>query len=39
MINAEGARGHQYADRFKYHALDIEPPYSYARYDEALQVE
>lgn len=37
MINAEGARGHQYADRFKYHALDIEPPYSYARYDEALQ--
>jgi hypothetical protein len=37
MINAEGARGHQYADRFKYQALDIEPPYSYARYDEALQ--
>jgi molybdopterin-guanine dinucleotide biosynthesis protein len=37
MINAEGARGHQYAERFKYQACDIDPPYSYARYDEALQ--
>lgn len=37
MLNAEGARGHQYADRFKYLACDIEPPYSYARYTEAIQ--
>src|SRR5262245_55391480 len=32
MLNAEGARGHQYADKFKYLACDIEPPYSYGRY-------
>lgn len=37
MMNAEGARGHQYADRFKYHALDIDAPFSYTRYDEALE--
>lgn len=37
MLNAEGARGHQYAERFQYLACDIEPPYSYARYDAALQ--
>lgn len=36
MLNAEGARGHQYADKFQYDACDIEPPYSYARYDDAL---
>lgn len=36
MLNAEGARGHQYADKFKYLACDIEPPYSYERYQEAV---
>lgn len=36
MINAEGARGHQYADKFKYMALDIEAPYAPKRYTEAL---
>jgi hypothetical protein len=37
MLNAEGLRGHQYADKFRYIACDIEPPYSAARYEEALQ--
>lgn len=37
MINAEGARGHQYADKFKYVACDIEPPYSPKRYIEAIE--
>jgi len=37
MLNAEGLRGHQYADKFHYIACDIEPPYSAARYEEALQ--
>jgi AAA domain len=36
MLNAEGARGHQYADDFKYVAADIGPPYSPQRYTEAL---
>lgn len=36
MINAEGKRGHQYADKFKYLACDIHAPFSYERYDEAL---
>jgi hypothetical protein len=36
MLNAEGARGHQYADRFNYLAADISAPYSYTRYDEAV---
>jgi AAA domain len=36
MLNAEGARGHQYADKFSYLASDIEPPYSPKRYTEAL---
>lgn len=36
MLNAEGARGHQYADKFKYVACDIEAPFSPARYTEAL---
>ncbi len=27
MINAEGPRGHQYADTFKYVACDLVPPY------------
>lgn len=37
MINAEGARGHQYADRFKYLAGDIEPPYTPASYTAAVK--
>ena len=36
MLNAEGARGHQYADRFSYDACDIAAPYSYTRYSEYL---
>jgi hypothetical protein len=36
MINAEGARGHQYADRFNYVACDIEAPYTPASYTAAL---
>lgn len=36
MLNAEGARGHQYADKFKYVAADIENTFSYERYTEAL---
>lgn len=37
MLNAEGARGHQYANApFKYHACDIAAPYSYERYTEAM---
>ena len=36
MLNAEGARGHQYADKFKYVACDIEPPFSPSRYTEAI---
>lgn len=37
MINAEGAKGHQYADRFDYIATDIQPPYRPERYTEALK--
>lgn len=29
MLNAEGARGHQYADTFKYDTCDLVPPYRY----------
>ena len=36
MLNAEGARGHQYADKFKYVACDIEAPFSPARYTQAI---
>ena len=36
MLNAEGARGHQYADKFKYMACDIDAPFSYDRYQEAM---
>lgn len=36
MLNAEGARGHQYADEFSYIACDIEAPYSPDRYAEAV---
>lgn len=38
MINSEGKAGHQYADKFKYQAVDIRSPYSYERYTEALDV-
>lgn len=37
MINAEGQRGHQYADKFKYLAADITPPYTPERYTEAVK--
>jgi RecA/RadA recombinase len=36
MLNAEGARGHQYADRFNYVACDIDPPFSPSRYTAAI---
>lgn len=36
MINAEGAKGHQYADRFTYQACDLTPPFRPERYTEAL---
>lgn len=36
MINAEGAKGHQYADRFDYVKTDIEAPFRPERYTEAL---
>lgn len=36
MLNAEGARGHQYADEFDYDAADIQPPYTPERYTEAM---
>jgi hypothetical protein len=37
MINTEGARGHQYADKFEYVATDISPPFSPAVYIEAVK--
>lgn len=37
MINAEGAKGHQYAEKFDYLACDIHRPYSPARYTEVLR--
>lgn len=37
MINAEGAKGHQYADRFDYQAVDITRPYRPEMYTEALR--
>ncbi len=37
MINAEGAKGHQYADKFEYVATDITRPYRPERYTEALR--
>jgi hypothetical protein len=36
MLNAEGRRGHQYADVFKYEGVDIAPPYSPERYEDAV---
>jgi hypothetical protein len=37
MINAEGAKGHQYADEFTYTAADITAPYRPERYTEVLK--
>lgn len=37
MINAEGAKGHQYSDRFNYVATDLTAPFRPERYTEALQ--
>lgn len=37
MINAEGAKGHQYSDQFPYLAADIEAPYRPSKYTEALR--
>lgn len=37
MLNAEGAKGHQYADEFDYLACDIEAPFRPERYTEALK--
>lgn len=37
MINAEGAKGHQYSDRFEYLAADIGAPFRPERYTEALK--
>lgn len=36
MVNAEGARGHQYADKFKYVTCDIEPPFAQKKYIAAM---
>lgn len=37
MINAEGLRGHQYADKFKYLTYDLSAPYRPDVYTEALK--
>lgn len=37
MINAEGAKGHQYSDKFTYVTADITEPFRPARYTEALK--
>lgn len=37
MLNAEGARGHQYADKFTYIACDLVPPYRYGMYEAVLR--
>lgn len=36
MINAEGPRGHQYAERFAYSACELSAPYRPDNYTEAL---
>lgn len=36
MINAEGMRGHQYADKFKYVTCDMVPPFRPDSYTDAL---
>lgn len=37
MINAEGAKGHQYSDKYEYLAGDITAPFRPERYTEALK--
>jgi AAA domain len=37
MINAEGLRGHQYADSFKYVTCDLAPPFRPLSYTESLK--
>jgi hypothetical protein len=37
MINAEGLRGHQYAEKFKYVACDLTPPFRPTAYTDALK--
>jgi len=37
MINTEGKRGHQYADKFDYLATDLSEPYTMTSYKEAIQ--
>jgi len=37
MINAEGAKGHQYSDRFTYLTADITAPFRPERYTEVLK--
>lgn len=37
MINTEGPRGHQYAEKFKYIAADLNEPFSMKRYEEAIK--
>jgi hypothetical protein len=37
MINAEGLRGHQYAEKFKYITCDLSAPFRPAHYTDALE--
>lgn len=37
MINAEGAKGHQYSDKFDYLAADLTAPFRPTRYTETLE--
>jgi hypothetical protein len=37
MINTEGKRGHQYADKFQYLTADLEEPFSMERYEQAIK--
>ena len=37
MINAEGPRGHQYADKFMYLACDVAPPYRPESYEAPVR--
>lgn len=37
MINTEGPKGHQYADKFKYVKVDMDEPFSMKRYLEAIK--
>ena len=37
MINTEGAKGHQYAGRFTYDAVDLDAPYRPEKYTDALK--